>query len=140
MVLATAVFKYFPSQIAVVGAGFAGFDCHQATEIRQNRQYHQRLLPILLSLQKNQSWNGSRNRTCCFVYCQFMLTQQSKFQKADMNCRPGSQPTVHVRHFLFCTATPVVAKARSEICTVDQVHSRQFMRDISCFVLPPQQS
>ena len=40
MVLATAVLEYFPSQIAVVGAGFAGFDCHQTTEIRQKRQYH----------------------------------------------------------------------------------------------------
>ena len=32
MVLATAVFEYFPSQIAVAGAGFAGFNCHQTTD------------------------------------------------------------------------------------------------------------
>ena len=52
-ILATAVFEYFPSQIAVVEADFAGFDCHQTTEVWQKRQYYQRLLPILLSLQKN---------------------------------------------------------------------------------------
>ena len=30
---ATAVFEYFPAQIAVVGAGFVEYDCHQAIAI-----------------------------------------------------------------------------------------------------------
>jgi hypothetical protein len=32
-VFATAIFEYFPAEIAVAGAYFAGFDCHLATEI-----------------------------------------------------------------------------------------------------------
>ena len=31
-IISTAVFEYFPAQITVVGACFAGFDCHQAIE------------------------------------------------------------------------------------------------------------
>ncbi len=34
MIIATAVFEYFPAQIAVAGTGFTGFYCHQPTEVR----------------------------------------------------------------------------------------------------------
>ena len=34
MIIATAVFEYFPAQIAVAGTGFTGFYCHQTTEVR----------------------------------------------------------------------------------------------------------
>ena len=53
VVLATAIFEHLRSQNAVARAGFVGFDCHQATEMRQKRQYYQRLLLMLLSIKKN---------------------------------------------------------------------------------------
>ena len=53
VVLATAIFEHLQSQNAVARVGFAGFDCHQATEMRQKRQYYQMLLLMLLSIKKN---------------------------------------------------------------------------------------
>ena len=50
VVLATAVLEHLQSQNAVARAGFAGFDCHQAAEIRQKRQYYQRFLLLRLSV------------------------------------------------------------------------------------------
>jgi len=114
-ILATAVFEYFPSQIAVVEADFAGFDCHQTTEIWKKGSTTKGFCLSYCRFRKIMSWNDSRNRTCCFVYCQFMLIQQSKIQKVDMNCRPDSQPTVHARHFLFSTAAPAVVNPQNKI-------------------------
>ena len=37
VVLATAIFEHLQSQNAVARVGFAGFDCHQATEMRQKK-------------------------------------------------------------------------------------------------------
>ena len=73
MVLATAVFEYFPSQIAAVRVGFAGFDCHQATEIRQKRQYHQRLMPILLSVQENHVLERQYEKNLLFCVLSFSV-------------------------------------------------------------------
>ena len=53
VVLATVIFEHLRSQNAVARAGFDGFDCHQANEMRQKRQYYQRLLLMLLSIKKN---------------------------------------------------------------------------------------
>ena len=48
--VSTVVFEYFLAQITVAGAGFVGYDCHQAMKKHQKLQYLKDFFLLLLSV------------------------------------------------------------------------------------------